>query len=106
MRLCRNVATDSYRTLKNWEKATRTAKERNSTLRRKMSTAGKDALIIAIIAKICVRQSGQSYKKFGRELSNSYADGDKEYPITLVKVNHRIEYFKPMKMRRLERSST
>ena len=37
-------------------------------------------------------------------MNNRYVDRDKEHPITLVKTNRRIEYFKPMKMRRPQRS--
>ena len=31
---------------------------------------------------------------------------DKEYPITLVEANHKIEYFKLIKMQKYKRSST
>lgn len=74
-----NVATDLCAILRNQEKVTRTAKERDSTIGRKMIIARKDTLTIAIIVKIYVRRFRQSYEQFRRELNNSYTDGDKEY---------------------------
>ena len=104
MKSCGNMASNLYQILGNWEKATRTAKDRDSTIRRKLIAAGKEALTIAIVAKIYVKYSSQNYEQYRRELNNGYINRDKEYLITLVEANQGMEYFRPMKMRKSERS--
>ena len=71
-----------------------------------MITAEKEALTMTIIDKIYMSCSGQNYEQFRRELNNGYIDGNKEYLLTLVEANRRMEYFRLMKMQKSDRSGT
>ena len=66
---------------------------------------GKEALTDAIMARVCARQSGQSFEQCRSQLHNGCADGDKEHPIAVTEANRRMECHRPIKLYRKNEGS-
>jgi len=57
---------------------------------------GKESLMQAFMARVCVKRAGREFEEFRREVYNGYVAGSREYPADIMDANRLMTYYRPI----------